>query len=37
MAGQKFGGIGVPATTRMKEVDEENRLFKKMYVNEVQD
>jgi hypothetical protein len=27
MAGQKFGGMGVPAITRIKEVDEENRLL----------
>ena len=34
MAGQKFGGIGVPTITRIKVVDEENRLLKKIYVAE---
>jgi hypothetical protein len=33
MAGQKFGGVGFPTITRIKEVAEENRLLKKMYVN----
>ena len=34
MAGQKFVCVGVSTITRIKEVDEENRLLKKIYVTE---